>query len=167
MIKTRTLLLHSLFLALTTVTTLMIQIPLVGVNGYFNLGDVVIFSFAVISGRLEFFLGAGLGSALADLSSAWAFYAPFTFVIKSLMYIIVYFLYHRIKHRVAKMIIPFIAGAIVLSFGYAFTEVILQGETMFWPALIQNSIQGFVAAAITILILPMIEMVKQHLPKLS
>lgn len=167
MMKTRVLLLHSLFIALVAVVTLMITIPLVGVDGYFNLGDVVIFSFAVISGRFEFFIGAGLGSALADLASPWAFYAPFTFIVKSLMYVVVYLLYHSIHHRLAKIIVPFIFGALTLSFGYAIVEVILKGPTMFWPAFIQNSIQGFVAAAITILIMPMIEILKRHLPKLN
>lgn len=165
--KTRILLLHALFTALVTVVTLMITIPFIGVDGYFNLGDVVIFSFAVISGRFEFLLGAGIGSAMADLLTAWAFYAPFTFVVKTLMYVVVYLLYKHITHRYLKITVPFIGGAIVLSIGYAITEVMLKGPTMFWPALIQNSVQGFVAAAITILILPMVEMVRRHLPKLA
>lgn len=164
--KTRILLIHSLFMALVCVVTLMITIPLVGVDGYFNLGDIVIFSFAVISGRFEFFLGAGIGSALADLLSAWPFYAPFTFVVKGIMYIIVYFLYKKISHRYLKMTLPFIVGAAWLSIAYAVVEVILKGQSIFWVALFQNSLQGFVAAAITILILPMIDMLKRYFPKL-
>lgn len=167
MMKTRILLLHSIFVALVAVVTSMITIPLVGVDGYFNLGDIVIFSFAVISGRLEFFIGAGLGSALADLASPWAFYAPFTFVVKAIMYLVVFISYKMIKHRLLKITLPFVLGAITLCVGYAFVEVILKGTQMFWPALIQNSLQGFVAAAITILIIPMIEMVKRHLPNLN
>lgn len=166
MMKTRILLLHALFLALVTVVTLSITIPLIGVDGYFNLGDVVIFAFAVISGRFEFFIGAGVGSAIADLMTAWAFYAPFTLVIKAGMYIIVYYLYKNIKHNILKMSVPFIMGAIWLSTGYAIAEVILKGGTMFLPAFLQNSLQGFVAAAITILIMPMIVMLKRHLPKM-
>jgi uncharacterized membrane protein len=165
--KTRVLLLHALFTALVTVVTLSITIPLIGVDGYFNLGGVVIFSFAVISGRFEFFIGAGIGSAIADLMTAWAFYAPFTLIIKAIMYIIVYLLYKYINHNLLKMTVPFIVGAIWLSLGYGVVEVILKGQAMFWPALIQNSLQGFVEAAITILIMPMIAMIKRHLPKLT
>lgn len=165
--KTRVLLLHALFMALVAVVTLMITIPLIGVDGYFNLGDIVIFAFAVISGRFEFFIGASIGSAIADLVSPWPYYAPFTLVVKGLMYIVVYLSYTNFKNRYLKLTIPFVLGAIVLCFGYGISEAILKGPTMFWPALLQNSVQGFVAAAITMLIMPMIEIVKHHLPKMN
>lgn len=167
MMKTRVLLLHALFTALVAVVTIMITIPLIGVDGYFNLGDIVIFSFAVISGRFEFFLGAGLGPAIADMVTPWAIYAPFTFVVKATMYIVVFLSYKHLKNRYLKMTVPFVLGAIWLSVGYAIVEVILKGPTMFWPALLQNSIQGFVAAAITILLMPMTVMVQKYLPKLN
>ena len=38
------LLLNILLIAMTTVMTMIIQIPTINTNGYLNLGDIVIFS---------------------------------------------------------------------------------------------------------------------------
>lgn len=69
--------------ALVAVATVIVQIPL-GVSGYFNLGDVMIFVAALTFNPLVGGVAGGLGSALADLASPYPMYAPFTFIIKGL-----------------------------------------------------------------------------------
>ncbi|MFC1487107.1 ECF transporter S component [Thermoproteota archaeon] len=66
--------------ALVTVGTFIVQIP-IGMGGYFNVGDAMIFVAALTFNPLIGGVAGGLGSALADLPR-FSIYAPFTFVIK-------------------------------------------------------------------------------------
>lgn len=65
--STRQLTLAALFMALTTVATMVIHIPVPATQGFVNVGD----SFVLLSGLLfSHYYGAligGVGSALADL----------------------------------------------------------------------------------------------------
>ena len=63
--------------ALTTVFTLLIQIPS-PTKGYINLGDTVVNIAAWVLGPLYGGAAAGIGSALADLISGYTVYAPAT-----------------------------------------------------------------------------------------
>lgn len=74
----------ALFTALTTVATLVIQVPS-PMSGYVNLGDAMVLLSAWILGPVYGTAAAGIGSMLADLLSGYAYYAPGTLVIKCLM----------------------------------------------------------------------------------
>lgn len=82
--KIRKLVLASLFAALCTVMTLVIQIPS-PMQGYVNLGDCAVLLSAWVLGPLYGAAAAGLGSMLADLLSGYAHYAPGTFLVKFAM----------------------------------------------------------------------------------
>ncbi|MCB0078923.1 MAG: ECF transporter S component [Anaerolineales bacterium] len=69
--------LTALMIALVTVITLSLRIP-VG-SGYFNVSEAAIYLIAFLFGPLTGFLAAGVGTALADLSGSWANFAPLTF----------------------------------------------------------------------------------------
>lgn len=60
--------------------TMVIQIP--SPTGYVNLGDCMILLGALALGPIYGAVAGGVGSALADLLSGWAAFAPGTFVIK-------------------------------------------------------------------------------------
>ena len=77
------LVLAALFTALTIVATIVIQIP--SMRGYINLGDCVVLLSAWILGPLVGAAAAGVGSALADILTGYAYYAPGTLVIKAAM----------------------------------------------------------------------------------
>lgn len=72
----------ALLIAVTTVATLVIRLPNPATQGYINLGDAVVLSTALAFGRRAGGLTGGLGSALADLLSGYAIWAPWTLVIK-------------------------------------------------------------------------------------
>lgn len=74
----------ALFTALTTVATLVIQVPS-PMSGYVNLGDAMVLLSAWILGPVYGTAAAGIGSMLADLFSGYAYYAPGTLIIKCLM----------------------------------------------------------------------------------
>ena len=73
--------------ALTCVATIVIKIPS-PLNGYINLGDCIVLLSGWLLSPVYGFFAAGLGSALADLFSGYAAYAPATFLIKGLMALI-------------------------------------------------------------------------------
>lgn len=74
----------ALMTALIAVGTMVIQIPTPYTKGYINIGDSFIFLSATILGPFAGFVSGGIGSALADLLSGYALWAPWTLVIKGL-----------------------------------------------------------------------------------
>ena len=82
--KLHRLVLAALFTALTTVMTMVIQVPS-PMQGYVNLGDCGVLLSAWVLGPAWGGAAAGIGSMLADLLSGYAHYAPGTLVIKTCM----------------------------------------------------------------------------------
>jgi len=65
------------------VITLFIRIPLPS-KGYFNLGDVAVVFAGLTLGSKRGWIAGGTGSALADIFSGYAIFAPLTFFAKGL-----------------------------------------------------------------------------------
>ena len=68
--------------ALVAATTLVVQIPVPATQGYINLGDTMVIALALALGPTVGAFCGGVGSALADLLSGYAHYAPYTLAIK-------------------------------------------------------------------------------------
>lgn len=77
----RKLVLAALLAALCYVGTVILQIPS-PMNGFVNLGDCFVLLSGWTLGPAWGFAAGGLGSALADLLTGYAHYAPGTFLIK-------------------------------------------------------------------------------------
>ena len=88
--KVKVLTLAALFTAMTTVATLLIQIP-TPTKGYVNLGDSIVNIAAWVLGPVYGAAAAGIGSALADIISGYVVYAPATLVIKAAMAAVSFF----------------------------------------------------------------------------
>ena len=69
--------------ALTIVMTIVFQVPYPGTEGYFNLGDIMVMLSGLLLGPIGGFIAGGGGSALADIASGWAHYAPITLIVVS------------------------------------------------------------------------------------
>ncbi|HOA99290.1 MAG TPA: ECF transporter S component [Candidatus Atribacteria bacterium] len=82
--STRTLTYSAIAIALVAIATMSLQIPIPQTRGYINLGDTLIFVFALLWGTRVGALAGGLGSALADLLTGYAHWAPFTLIIKGI-----------------------------------------------------------------------------------
>jgi len=74
----------SVLTAVTAVFTLLIRIPIAPTRGYINLGDVAIFFTAFTFGPITAMISGGLGTAIADLLSGYAQWAPISLVIHGL-----------------------------------------------------------------------------------
>ena len=150
MSKTKSLVTYGVFIALTTVMTMIIQIPAPASVGYLNLGDMVIFLAAFIFGKKGGFLVGGLGSALADILLGWGVYAPITFVAKGLEGLVAATLFETTWGR-KRPIIPAAIGGVVMAAGYYGAEIFMYGAKaalVNFPANVMQGLFGAVAAAI-------------------
>lgn len=127
-ITTRQLSFLALFIAFVALATYFIRIP--GLNtSYYNLGEVVIFTLALVFGKKAGLIAGALGSALIDLIVA-PIWAPFTFVIKGLEAWVVGSLAE--EGKLSKNLLAVLIGGHIMIIGYAITVWILYS----WPAVI-------------------------------
>ena len=83
--KTAGLVYTALMICLVLLGTVFFRIPIPMTQGYVHLGDTMIFLGVLMLGKRHGAAAAGLGSAMADVLGGFAFWAPWTLVIKSLM----------------------------------------------------------------------------------
>lgn len=165
----------ALFAALCCVGTLVIVIPLP--FGYFNTGDVFVLLAGWCLGPLYGSIAAGVGSALADIISAFPIYAPATFFIKAADALVAYLVWLFIKKLIKKESLDFlprlgsaIAGEGLMIGGYFLYEGILYGFTAATGTLLGNGLQGLfgmVCATLLIFALYRVKFVRNCFPKLS
>lgn len=140
--------------AIVAAATLVIRIPIPVTQGYINLGDAALFVCAILWGPRSGALAGGLGSAMADILGGYAFWAPFTMVIKGTEG----FLVGALSGRPAggnglRSLAAVTAGGVAMVAGYFFAEWWLYG----WPAALvswgANALQagGGVVAATAVL----------------
>ncbi len=72
----------TLYTAAVYVATVILQVSTPATGGYFNLGETAIYVAALLSDPLTAGIAGGVGSALADLTTGYSYYAPATLVIK-------------------------------------------------------------------------------------
>ena len=83
--RIRRIVLTGILTALVLLATMMIRIPVPMTQGYVHLGDAMIFLAVLLVGKKFGAAAAGLGSALADILGGFAFFAPWTFLVKFAM----------------------------------------------------------------------------------
>lgn len=71
----------AVFAALVFVATMIIRIPIPATQGYFNVGDSMVYASALLFGPLVGGLAGGIGAGLADIIG-YPIFAPGTFIIK-------------------------------------------------------------------------------------
>ena len=72
-------------MCLVMVTTMFIKIPVPFTQGYVHLGDSMIFLSVLVLGKKYGSIASGIGSALGDVIGGYAYYAPWTLLIKFFM----------------------------------------------------------------------------------
>lgn len=147
----------ALFATLCCVSTLLVTVPLP--NGYFNTGDVFVLLSGWCLGPLYGAVAAAVGSALADVWSGFALYAPATFFIKgfnaALAWLVAFFMKKVIKKDTLDFIariVGAIAGETVMVLGYFLFETILYGVAGGALALVGNSLQGVCCATLAVIL---------------
>lgn len=128
---TKLLVANALFIALTLVATMFINIrlPFMGNGGLIHLGNVPVFVAAIVYGKKTGAVAGAFGMALFDLISGWTAWAPFTFVIVGAIGYVVGLISFKMKGN-PYLVYSFavVAALIIKIVGYYFTEVILFGN---------------------------------------
>ena len=150
----------ALFAALTCVATMIIKIPTPGTGGYIHPGDALVILCGIFLGPIYGGLAAGLGSALADLLGGYFIYAPITFIIKGLVAVIVFIVYHKlsviIKPSVIRCIICGIFSTLIVVSGYFLYEFFISGAGGAIASVPANIIQGASGLIISSILLPVL-----------
>src|SRR5438128_2049913 len=74
--------LSAVTIVMVFLSTFLFQFPIFSTNGYFNFGDIMIFTFAFAFGPVIGGISGAVGSSLSDALSPFGTFAPFTFIIK-------------------------------------------------------------------------------------
>lgn len=116
-----------IFAALVCVVTLVFVLNIPQTNGYFNIGETVIYTAALLFGPFVGGFAGGFGAAIADILVAPVF-APGTFVIKLAEGAIVGFLYKRLRQnsgfrwRICAMLLGAVVGILLAATGSAYYQ---------------------------------------------
>lgn len=138
---TKDLVLCGILMALTTIMTMVIQIPVVGTHGYVNMGDTVVLFSALYLGKKKGAVIGGVGSALADIISGYAVYAPITFITKGLEGFICGYIHEKMEGNKAKYVSTIVGGVIMVT-GYFIGEIFMYGVKVSALAIGPNSVQA-------------------------
>jgi uncharacterized membrane protein len=106
--------------ALVAVTTFAIQIYIPATRGYLNFGDIMIFVSALTFGPIIGSFAGGVGSAISDVAGGFAYFAPYTLVVKGVEGFIAGLVSNRISYR-RDVLALIIAGAEMIT-GYFLAE---------------------------------------------
>ncbi len=149
--KINRLAMTALMTCLVLLGTMVIRIPSPFTQGYVHLGDSMIFLSVLLLGGPYGALASGLGSGLADLLGGYGMYAPWTFLIKGLMGLIMGFFIDRMSkgekahRRILGMPVVELVGMVLagleMVLGYALVDGVLAG----------NLLTGFLGAPMNIL----------------
>ena len=155
----------ALLTALVFVATFFIhiQLPIMASGGLVHLGNVMLFAIAIVFGKQKGAISGAVGMALFDLSSGWAAWAPFTFIIRGIMgYMIgsIAWSGKREGNSFKINLIAIILSAIWMIAGYYITEVILYGNWIAPMASITGNITQLVIGAV--IGLPLAKVLKRY-----
>lgn len=153
--KTRLLTLTGMLTAMTTVATIVIQIPTL-TKGYVNLGDTIVNISAWILGGMYGGFAGGVGSALADIITGYFVYAPATLIIKFLMAFVGFKVYNVCTKKfssLAARITSAIVSEIIMITGYSIFAGFMYGSVQSAILSIPDNIaQGIMGAVFAVVI---------------
>lgn len=159
---TKILAINALFIALTLVATMLINIrlPFIGSGGLIHLGNVPLFIAALVYGKKTGAIAGAFGMGMFDLISGWTAWAPFTFVIVGTMGWVMGLMADTLRWKPVIVHTMAVGIALILKVaGYYVAEVILYGN---WVAPL-GSIPGNVMQVVIagIIVLPMVGRLKK------
>jgi uncharacterized membrane protein len=151
-----------LWVAVVTVVTMVVVIPIPLTQGYVNLGDAAVFLGAYLLHKKYGAIAAGLGSALADILLSYAAFAPFTLIIKAAMAFI-FALSLKFADKQAQKtgrkvstasIVGIVLATAVLAGGYYVAEWVLTGNSVVPIVSIPwNILQGLVGGSVALVLM--------------
>lgn len=154
--KIREMVQIALMTAITYLAASFIQIPY-GNGGVVHLGDSIIFVTAILFGTRQAVISGAIGMTMFDAFSPYAVYAPYTFVIKLVMALLVGLIANsgsaKGNNWIKNVLGILLAGAWGVA-GYYGAEVIMYGNFLTpVPNILGNIIQVTAGGAIAIVLL--------------
>jgi len=126
--KTNNLVMTALMICVIAVTTMFFKIPVPFANGYVHLGDAMIFMAVMMLGIKYGATASAIGSAMGDVLSGFAIWAPWTLVIKGAMAVLMgLFIMMSGKKPVGRMAGMTFAG-LWMTGGYFVAEGVMYGN---------------------------------------
>ena len=122
-IRTNKLVFTALMTCLVLLGTILFRIPIPMTQGYVHLGDAMIYIGVLLLGKKHGAVAAALGSSLGDVLGGFAFWAPWSFIIKFAMA----FLAGSLIEKRSK-VFSLIAGGLVMCAGYLIAERVMYGS---------------------------------------
>jgi uncharacterized membrane protein len=156
----RTVAYGGMLAALVLVVTRFSAIPILNGQGYLNLGDVTILFAAALLGPAAA-IPAAIGSALADIWSGFAQYAPATFVIKGAVALIAGLLLKSLPNAWTWRLLSLALAELVMAAGYLIFEIFLLGPAVAWFDLTFNLIQAGLCTAVGLALLPVAQRIRR------
>lgn len=155
--RTKRITVAALFGALVCIATALVQIPSPATGGFLNLGDCFVITAGMCLPPLYAAAGSGIGSALADIITGHAVYAPGSFIIKALMALAVHFLFKK----TGKKIIPAAVSELIMCAGYfGYEAVIMKLGMAASGSLVFNLIQGVIGTVISVILVAALKKTK-------
>jgi uncharacterized membrane protein len=157
--KLKFVILSGLFSAIVFVATYAVRIPLPGLatGGLIHLGNIALFTIAIIFGERYGAISGAFGMALFDVLSPWVIWAPGTFIIRGLMGFLVGKIANGHSRKGQSLIFNLLAmiiSGIWMIVGYFGYNLLLYGD---WPAAVASIPGDMTQLAIGIIIsLPLI-----------
>jgi len=140
---TSALVLTAVLIALATLFTMYTKIPVPGIRGYFNVGDVVIMTSALLLGRkYGAYIGA-IGPALAD-------FVPITFVVKGIEGYLVGTVYNN--KTTTSALVATIVGGIIIVAGYFIAEYFVFDPGVAIASIVTNTIQAVMSVIVSMIL---------------
>jgi len=125
-----------IFTALVCVATMSFTIYVPSTKGFFNIGETMVYTAALLFGTFVGAFAGGVGSMFADIFLGYYYYAPATLVIKALEGGLVGFLsrkkpiisksYSRREWRIFTLEIAVLVGALVSLIGFLYYSGIVE-----------------------------------------
>ena len=122
-IRTNRLVITALMTCLVLLGTILFRIPVPMTQGYVHLGDAMIYVGVLLLGKKQGAVAAALGSSLADVLGGFAFWVPWTLIIKFAMAFTAGFLIEK-----TSKVFSLISGGLVMCAGYLIAERIMYGS---------------------------------------
>lgn len=147
--------------AVTTVMTRLVQFPFAPTRGYYHLGDAAVYFTALSFGPFTALIAGGVGTALADLLSPFAQWAPFSLAIHGLQGLAVGLIAGAAKDSripVLRWAIAFAVGTVILCAGYLAAGSLLTGFAAALAELPGNVGQSVVGILCAVLLVPPIRL---------
>ena len=154
----------ALLIALTTVMTKVVQIPIPASEGYWNLSDSATAFAGLIFGPWVGFVAGGVGTAIADLTSGpYAVWAPISLFAHGLEGLLIGLLGRKLR-SVPGMVAAFVVGAIVMLAVYLLGGTLIKGLPAAVAEVPLNALQALVGGVVGI---PLVLAIRKAYPPID